>query len=174
MNACRTFLGWRGQKEFTRIFEKRPKSEGSQNRAYWQNLIVMAPSWYKNTLLSGLKVRSKSTGINKIFCGEAVYSTVWMKYTFIAGKKNSHSQTIPVKPAVLQVVECIITAPSSWEFMSLPLALTHCASPLCMVMDDTPAATRTAGTSAHHAEHPENSALLRPSKTDQRAKTSLN
>lgn len=85
-----------------------------------------------------------------------------MKYTFIVGKKTSHSQTIPVEPVVLQVVECIVTAPSSCEFMSLPLALTHCARPLCMVMDYTPAATRTAGTSAHHAGHPENSALSVP------------
>lgn len=47
MNACRTFLGSRGQKEFTRIFEKRVKSEGSQKRTYCENLIVMAPSRYK-------------------------------------------------------------------------------------------------------------------------------
>lgn len=83
MNACRTFLGCRGQKEFTRIFETRQKSEGSQSRTYCENLIVMAPSRYNSTLLSALKVISKSTGVNKICGSEAVYSKVRIKYTFI-------------------------------------------------------------------------------------------
>lgn len=76
MNACRTFLGCRGQKEFIRIFETRQKSEGSQSRTYCENLIVMAPSRYNSTLLSALKVISKSTGVNKICSSEAVYSKV--------------------------------------------------------------------------------------------------
>lgn len=90
MNACRTFLGCRGQKEFTRIFEKRQKSEGSQNRTYCENLIAMAPSRYISTLLSGLMTISKSTGNNKVCSGEAVYLKGWIKYTFIV-EKNPQS-----------------------------------------------------------------------------------